>query len=105
MKISEIVEQVRTADQKRFGQVPEKIANALVVAVLQQITRQIDASADGKLVVQGFGRFAAKQVEREKDGVKVTRKRVLFHAAAPKVPGKNKAARVAARAAKAGKAS
>jgi len=81
MKISEVVEKARARYPKRFAQVPEKLAVALAAATLQEIAQQVNASTDGVVAVQGFGRFAVKQVEAVKDGAKVVHKRVVFRTA------------------------
>jgi len=101
MKIIEVVQKLRASNAKRFGQIPEKQAAALVTAALREILEQLDGTADGKLAVPGFGQFMVKQVEREKDGAKLTRKRVVFRPAKakpmPKVAGKGTAAKAARR--------
>ncbi len=40
---------------------------------------RLESAKDGNVAIGGLGRFAIKNVEREKDGVKVTKQRVIFH--------------------------
>lgn len=78
MKIRETVSQVMAENEKSFKDIPEARAAKLVQAVLQSIAREVEAAEEGKVTIQGLGVFVVKNVEREKEGVKTTKKRVTF---------------------------
>ena len=78
MKAIEIVESIKQSNPKLLGKMPEKRAATLVQSVLAELGKQLDAVDNGVVKVQGLGNFRIKQVEREKDGQKVTLKRVSF---------------------------
>jgi hypothetical protein len=48
-------------------------------AGFRQVGSQLESAKDGKVVIDGLGSFAIKNIEREKDGVKLTKRRVIFH--------------------------
>ncbi len=78
MKAIEIVESIKQSNPKLLGKMPEQRAASLVQAVLAELGKQLDAVDTGVLKVQGLGNFRIRQVEREKEGQKVTLKRVTF---------------------------
>lgn len=80
MKIRETVSQVIAENEKSFKDIPEARAAKLVQLTLQQIATQISDTAEGRVSIQGLGVFIIKNVEREKEGVKSTVKRVTFRA-------------------------
>jgi hypothetical protein len=78
MKIRETVSQVMSENEKSFQDIPESRASKLVQLTLQQIAKQVQETDEGRVSIQGLGVFIIKNVEREKDGVKSTVKRVSF---------------------------
>ena len=80
MKIRETVSQVMAENEKSFQDIPESRAAKLVQLTLQQIAKQVQDTDEGRVSIQGLGVFVIKNVEREKDGVKSTVKRVSFRA-------------------------
>lgn len=84
MKIIEIVQSSRAANQELFGEIPDKKIARIVSIVLADIAKQIAAAEEGRIAITGFGSFKTKQVEREKEGEKIAGKRVLFQFAKPK---------------------
>ena len=80
MKIRETVIQVMAENEKSFQDIPESRASKLVQLTLQQIARQVEETAEGRVTIQGLGVFIIKNVEREKDGVKSKARRVSFRA-------------------------
>jgi len=93
MKANEIVESIKQSNPQLFGKMPDQKAITLVQAVLAELGKQIDAVDNGVVKVQGFGNFRIKQVEREKDGEKVTLKKVAFRKAKRKAKLKVKVAK------------
>ena len=78
MKAIEVVKHLKKERPDMLGNIPEIKAAALIRNALAQIGKQIDATDEGVIKVQGFGKFRVRQVEREKDGQKVTIKRIIF---------------------------
>lgn len=84
MKPIEIIERIKKENPKLLGNIPEQRAARIVLAALAELGRQIDAMEEGVLRVPGFGNFRMQQIEREKDGKKITLKRTIFLAAGRK---------------------
>lgn len=78
MKLDEIVRSAREADSSAFGKINDKRAVKIVNAAFEQVRNELESAKDGQVVVSGLGRFVIKSVEREKDGVKVTKRRVTL---------------------------
>lgn len=78
MKLEEIVKTARAADKSAFGKVNDKRAIKILRAAFRQVNSQVESTKDGNVAIGGLGRFAIKNVEREKDGVKVTKRRVIY---------------------------
>lgn len=78
MKLTEIIEAARAANPAAFGKTNDKRAIKILRASLRQLRKQLKSTPEGEVVVNGLGRFAIKNVEREKDGVKVKRRRVIL---------------------------
>ena len=51
-----------------------------------QVRQEIDTTAEGKVLVGGLGLFRIKRGEREKDGQKMSVKRIAFRAARLEAP-------------------
>jgi nucleoid DNA-binding protein len=79
MNLEEIVKNARAENESAFGKVNDKRAVKILRAAFKQVNSQLESAKDGNLTIRGLGRFAIKNVEREKDGVKVTKQRVIFH--------------------------
>jgi len=87
MKINELLQEVAKERPQLLADLPEKKATALVRAVFASIGKAIDATSEGIVEIGGLGGFRVRQVEREVDGEKVTRKVIVFRAARPKEKG------------------
>lgn len=81
MKPTEIIERIKKENPKLLGNLADQKAARIVLAALAQLGSEIDAMDEGVVKVAGFGNFRVRQVEREKDGKKVTLKRTFFVAA------------------------
>ncbi len=79
MNLEEIVKNARAENQSAFGKVNDKRAVKILRAAFRQVNSQLELAKDSNVAIGGLGRFAIKNVEREKDGVKVTKRRVTFH--------------------------
>jgi len=79
MKLDEIVKSARAADKAAFGKVNDKRAIKILRAAFRQVNSQIESARDSNVAIAGLGRFAIRTIEREKDGVSVTKQRVIFH--------------------------
>lgn len=77
MKINEAVAKAMLTQERAFKDVSEIQATRIVKAALAEIAKEIDDMDEGKVVVPGFASFTIKQIEREKDGEKLERKRVM----------------------------
>ena len=78
MNLEEIVKNARAENQSAFGKVNDKRAIKILRAAFKQVNSQLESVKDGNLTIGGLGRFVIKNVEHEKDGVKVTKRRVIF---------------------------
>ena len=90
MNLKEIVKNARAENATAFGKVNDKRAVQILRAAFKQVNAQIEATKEGNLTIGGLGRFAIKNIEREKNDVKVTKRRVTFRqrSAAKKPKGK-----------------
>lgn len=79
MKLDEVVKMARVANESAFGKVNDRRAIKIVRAAFQQVKNQVETAGDGKVVINGLGRFVIRNVRQEKDGVTVTRRKVIFH--------------------------
>ena len=84
MKAIEVVKHLKEQRPEMLGNISEKKAAALIRNAFVQIGKHIDATEEGVIKVQGFGKFRVRQVEKEKDDKKVTIKRVIFQPIAPR---------------------
>jgi nucleoid DNA-binding protein len=87
MKLDEIVKAAREDNEAAFANISDKRAAKIIRAAFQQVTGQLESAEEGKLNIGSLGRFMIKNVEREKEGAKVTRRRVTFR---PRGAGKKK---------------
>ena len=67
MKIEEYVEAAKMFDPDAFEGVTDARAAKIVAAVLHRISVQIDSTTEGKINVQGLGRFSVKQKVQKDD--------------------------------------
>ena len=79
MNLEEIVKNARADNQSAFGKVKDKRAMKILRAAFKQVNSQLESAKDGSLAISGLGRFAIRNIERETDGVKATKRRVTFH--------------------------
>jgi hypothetical protein len=78
MNLEEIVKTARAANGSAFGNIKDERAVKILRAAFEQVGNEVDSAKDGKVMIGGLGRFTIKNVERDKDGVKVTKRRVTF---------------------------
>jgi nucleoid DNA-binding protein len=78
MKLTEIVELIKSDNPQLLGKMPDKKAAQIVRAVLGQVGKSVAGTAEGVVKVPGLGNFRVKNVEREKDGQKLTVRKVAF---------------------------
>ena len=78
MKLYELVQTARAANNSAFGDIDDERAVKIVRAAFRQVRIQVKSTKDGELIIGGLGRFAIKNIEREKDGVMGTKRRVIF---------------------------
>lgn len=89
MKLIEIVEQIKETNPKILGKLTDAKAAKILSAAFAEISKQLDATDDGAVKVPALGAFAVKQVEREKEGEKLTVKKISFRVAKPKATKAN----------------
>ncbi len=92
LKMADLVKALRKERPNLFGKVPEKKAAALIKAAFAQLGKHVGSMNEGVVRVPGFGNFRVRQVEREKDGQKVTVTRTIFRAMKTKFKGKRQGA-------------
>jgi len=63
MKIFEIVAAAKAANPELFGKVEGPRATKIVIAALQEISKKIEATTEGAVVVARFGRFVVKRAQ------------------------------------------
>jgi hypothetical protein len=88
VNVASLVKSAKAEKAGAFDNINEKRAVAVVRAVLAQASKQISETEDGSVVLAGLGRFVIRQVQVEKEGQKVTRRRIAFR---PLVAKKKKA--------------
>ncbi len=81
MKMLELVESAKAADEAVFEGTPDKRSAKIVAAALRDLGRRLEEADDGRVAVAGFGTF----VVREKTGDK--EKRIIFRPAAARQAG------------------
>ena len=93
MNLEQIVKNARADNQSAFGKVNDKRAVKILRAAFKQVNSELESAKDGNLTIGGLGRFAIKNTEREKDGVKVAKRRVTFRQRGAGKKGKAKSDR------------
>jgi nucleoid DNA-binding protein len=81
MKPIEIVERVRQDKPAVLGNMPDKKVAGIVRQALIQLGKQINALEEGVVTIPGFGSFRVRQVEKEKEGQKLTVRKIIFRPA------------------------
>lgn len=76
MKYLELVEKVRLENPNLLGGLNSKVAARVVKGVLELMRNELEATEDGVLRIDGFGRFKVKTIEKVVDGETVYVKRV-----------------------------
>jgi len=80
MKAIEIVELIKQSNPKLLGKARDARVAKIISAAFTQIGKQLDATTEGSVKIPALGVFAVKQVEREKEGQKLTVKKISFRA-------------------------
>lgn len=78
MRILDLITQAREADPELFKGLKDRRAAKLTRAVLEQLLKELDGAPRGRLTVRGFGTFVVRNVERERDGNVMLKKRIGF---------------------------
>lgn len=84
MQILDLINQAREADPELFKGMKDRRAAKLTRAVMEQLLKELDGAPGGKLTVGGFGTFVVKNVQHERDGNVILKKRIVFR---PRKPG------------------
>ena len=79
MTLLELVEAAQVAKPKAFGKVNEKRAVAIIQAALGVLNKTIKDTEEGQVVLPALGTFVVKKVKAKKEGVEMTRRRVIFN--------------------------
>jgi nucleoid DNA-binding protein len=74
--------------------IPKNRAQALVRSVFRHINRTIAGTEDGVLIFAGLGRFRMRKVERELEGRRVSRTRIIFRHAEPGARNRSRGAKI-----------
>ncbi|WP_027967618.1 hypothetical protein [Halomonas halocynthiae] len=80
-----LVEKVKADNPKLAEKLNDKQLVSAVRGTLKALAAEINGREEGRLRVAGLGRVVIREVEREKDGEMIRRKRVVLHPAQPKV--------------------
>lgn len=92
MKLNEIAAHILKEHPELKAEVSEKHLVALIREVFAQMVTQLDQQGEEEKIlrIQGFGSFRTRVIEKEKDGQKVSEKRIIFRPAKanPKKSGK-----------------
>ena len=81
MKAIEIVALIKQNNPDILSKTPEARAAKIIAAAFAEIAKQVQASDQGALKIQALGSFTSKQIEREKEGVKLMVKKTAFRPA------------------------
>ena len=79
----DIVEHLKNTNPK-LSNIKGGQSTVLIREALKLLSEAIENANDDVVRVAGLGRFIIKTIERDKDGVKTTAKRVIFRAAKKK---------------------
>ena len=91
LKTADVVKALRKERPNLLDMVPETKAVALINAALVELGKRIGAINVGAVKVPGLGNFRVRQVEREKDGQRVTVTHTVFWAAKGQAKGGQRA--------------
>lgn len=86
MKAIELAELIKQANPELIGKTPKAKVAKIIAAAFAQVGNQLEQTGEGVVKFPALGTFTLKQVEREKDGQKVTVKKMGFRVAKPKLP-------------------
>jgi hypothetical protein len=78
VKLMDLIRQAKTKHAGAFGKVPDKRVLAIVTAVMNEISGQIDKVEEGVIAYPKLGRFVVKKLAKTTDGEKTTQRRVIF---------------------------
>lgn len=83
MNVIELVERIKDEKPELFAEVPEKQAAILIREVFRQIGKNIEQLTDQDeiLRIRDLGSFRIRMVEKEKEGRRISEKRILFRPA------------------------
>lgn len=84
MKAIELAELIKQANPELIGKTPKAKVARIIAAAFAQVGNQLEQTNEGAVKFPTLGTFTIKQVEREKDGQKVTVKKMGFRVAKPK---------------------
>ena len=81
MKVDELIKEIRQTQPSALGQIPDDRAAALIEQVFRHINQKLAETQEGTVACADLGQFKIRQIEKEKDGRKVMKKRIIFRAA------------------------
>ncbi|MDO9106918.1 MAG: HU family DNA-binding protein [Methylovulum sp.] len=91
MKAIEIVEIIKQSNANLLGKLTDKEAAKILSLAFAELGKQLGSTTEGPIKIPGLGVFKIKQVEREKEGQKVTVKRIGFRTMKARVKAKKSA--------------
>ena len=80
MNMKQMIAEAKATSPTLAG-LPEDVARELLLVVFRLVRRAVNAAQAGEVSVGGLGVFSIQQGERDKDGRKVTVRRVGFQVA------------------------
>jgi len=78
--LSDLVQTAKQDNAAAFGTVDNKRGLAIVRAILDELSSQLDATEEGTMVLPGFGRFTVKQITVQKNGLQSSQRKIIFRA-------------------------
>lgn len=84
MKLKELIQLAKEANPEQLKNIPDAKAIAVLRVVFEQLKQQIQTATDKPVSLTGFGHFKILRVEKEQDGQKIVRERIIFHPTKPK---------------------
>lgn len=81
LKLIELAQKVQKENTEQLGKMNEKKIAMIIRKTLEQIKKEIVNTDGEKIIIQGFGNFSIRMIEKEEDGKKVMHKRMIFRPA------------------------
>jgi hypothetical protein len=81
MKVTDLIESVKSGDPELLAGIAPEKAEGLVLSVFRHIQQSLDRTSEGVLSYAGLGRFRVRQLQKEVEGKSVTRTQIVFRRA------------------------